>query len=402
MMTAMGVWDNFTQGITSLHQSPLFKDRLAGAKNAVRQYWHLLPHHTPDNNIWANYVLVAAPSYVEECIKNEPKVFLTQINTPEEVVIAGDPTACDRVIKILGCNAFRAPFDHAIHCPAMRSEYGEITRVNTMSVQQKLPNCTFYSAAEYAPIQLETHAIAKSIATGLCQQLDFPRLVNRLYADGARIFIETGAGNVCSRWIDKNLSDRPHLTVSLNRRGLDDHAGLIKALAKLISHQVDVDLSPLIAPELSTTKTAKLTQKKVILGGESFIDKIVTEENKKLFHNISKKVTHLPKTQPIVEPKTRISISHIPQPSQTPTAPIQILKTTSKTKPQPQTIPMSTTIIPTTNHPYQQLHKNNSILHQTHNTFLQTRQEFSQQMSQIIQLQIACAQNLLEEVISNK
>ncbi|MDJ0615583.1 MAG: PfaB family protein [Calothrix sp. MO_192.B10] len=416
MMSAMGVWDNFTQGILSLHQSPLFANRLAGEKQAVRQFWHIPPNHTPDNHIWANYVLVATPSYVQEAIKNVrvavlkelPKVFLTQINTPEEVVIAGDPKACDRIIQIIGCNAFRAPFDHVIHCPAMQSEFGEIARVNTLKMQQQLPETTLYSAAAYTPVQLESGAIAHSIATGLCQQLDFPRLVNRLYADGARIFIETGAGNVCSRWIDKNLSQHPHLTVSLNRRGLDDHAGLIKALAKLISHQVDVDLSPLISTEPQTTKKAKLTQKKVILGGESIIDKIVTEENKKLFHNIAKKTSHLPKTQPIpqnIETEKVISLRYLSNQITTPNThntPNPTIKTPPQSKPQPKTPPMPTTTTTTLKPHHQQLHKNNTILHQTHNTFLQSRQEFSQQMSQIIQLQIACAENLLEEVKSKK
>ncbi len=400
MMSAMGVWDNFTQGILSLHQSPLFANRLAGEKKAVRQFWHIPPNQAPDNNIWANYVLVATPSYVQEAIKNEPKVFLTQINTPEEVVIAGDPKACDRVIQTIGCNAFRAPFDHVIHCQAMRSEYGEIARVNTLQMRQKSPEFILYSAAEYAPVQLKSDAIAKSIATGLCQQLDFPRLVNQLYSDGARIFIETGAGNVCSRWIDKNLHERPHLTVSLNRRGLDDHAGLIKALAKLISHQVDVDLSPLISREPQTTKKAKLTHKKVILGGESLIDKIVTEENKKLFHNISKKVTNLSTNQPTPEKIATAKVgdvSHKIKTSATHKSSPNPLKTPSNYQPQPKNIPMPSTITPTLQTHYQQLHKNNKILHQSHNTFLQSRQEFSQQMSQIIQLQIACAENLLED-----
>ncbi|CCH66700.1 heterocyst glycolipid synthase [Richelia intracellularis HH01] len=404
MMTAMEVWDKFTQGVNSLHQSSLFIDRLAGAKNAVREYWHLLSHNTPDNNIWANYVLVAAPSYVQECIKHEKKVFLTQINTSEEVVIAGEPKACDRVIKTIGCNAFRAPFDHVIHCPAMRSEYGEITRVNTMPIKQKLPNSIFYSAAEYYPITLGSKTIASSIATGLCQQLDFPRLVNKLYADGARIFIETGAGNVCSRWIDKNLNDRPHLAVSLNRRGLDDHAGLIKALAKLISHQVDIDLSPLIASKLPINNKAKTTQRKVILGGDSFTDKIVTKENKKIFHGIANKAICSPQTKfiaPQQEGKHGIDIKAIPKASKIPSVTPQIVKTVNKKNPQPAPS-MSTIAIFNTKLTDKQLHKNNGFFHKTHKNFLKSRQEFSQQMSQIIQLQIVCAEKLLEELKSEK
>ncbi|PLZ78062.1 hypothetical protein CBP16_19630, partial [Fischerella thermalis WC217] len=131
--------------------------------------------------------------------------------------------------------------------------------------------------------------------TGLSQQLDFPRLVNRVYDDGARIFIETGAGNICSRWIDKILAHKDHITVPLNRRGLDDHSGLIKALAKLVSHQVSIDISPLYTQVTETNKKSKLTLKKVTLGGQSITDKILTQQNKQLFCNISTTTT---KSQP--------------------------------------------------------------------------------------------------------
>ena len=211
----------------------------------MREFWQLpSQEELPDNNFWCNYVLIATPSRVRESLAGENRVYLTQINTPEEVVIAGEPTACERVIEKLGCNAFRAPFDHVIHCEAMASEHEEMKRVNTLPVQENRDNLTLYSASEYAPIKLESKTIAGGIATGLCKELDFPRLVNRVFDDGAKIFIETGAGGVCSRWIDQNLSNKVHMTISLNRRGVDDHSSIVKALAKLVSHQVKLDLSP--------------------------------------------------------------------------------------------------------------------------------------------------------------
>ncbi len=46
---------------------------------------------------------------------------------------------------------------------------------------------------------------------------------------------------------------------------------------------------------------------------------------------------------------------------------------------------------------YQKLNANNSKITKAHTAFLQARQEFSKQMSEIIQLQLACAHNLLDE-----
>ncbi|MFM6310767.1 MAG: polyketide synthase, partial [Dolichospermum sp.] len=126
----------------------------------------------------------------------------------------------------------------------MQSEYDELVKVNTLPTQTD-SNTIFYSAAEYSTMKIDSHLIGKNIAKALCQQLDFPRLVNHVYSDQIRIFIEVGVGNNCSRWISEILKHQEHLTVSLNKRGVDDHTSIIKALAKLFSHRVQLDLSPL-------------------------------------------------------------------------------------------------------------------------------------------------------------
>jgi PfaB family protein len=244
MMVAQGVWSNFNQGSNAFNSSLLFGDRLSGAKNAVREYWRLPKTLLSTDIFWSNYVLMASPIEAREAIQYEKLVYLTQINTPEEILIAGEPAACQRIIRALGCNAFPAPFNYVMHCEAMRSEYEELVKLTTLP-SQEISDVVFYSAANYQTIALDSNVIAHSIATQLSQQFDFPRLVNHVYDDGARIFIEVGAGNLCSRWIDKILENKEHITVSLNRRGMDDRVSLIKALAKLISHRVNMDFSPL-------------------------------------------------------------------------------------------------------------------------------------------------------------
>jgi PfaB family protein len=242
-MYAQGVWTDVGQSSDKLNASSLFKDRLAGAKNAVREYWQL-PPTKEEEDIWGTYVLMTSAIAVKEKIKHTNQVYLTQISTPKEVVIAGDPQACQQLIKELKCDSFRAPFNHAIHCEAMASEYNELVRLNTFPLQTH-PAIKFYSAAQYKPIKYDSQAIAQNLSQTLCQQLDFPRLVNQVYQDDCRIFIEVGAGSNCSRWIGEILKSQEHLTVSVHRRGIDDQVSLVKALAKLVSHRVDLDLSPL-------------------------------------------------------------------------------------------------------------------------------------------------------------
>ncbi|ARV57927.1 beta-ketoacyl synthase [Nostocales cyanobacterium HT-58-2] len=441
MMSSMGVWSNFSQGISAFHASPLFGDRISGAKNAVREYWRLpSAQQSPDDDFWSTYLLMATPSQVRECLKNENRVYLTQINTPEEVLIAGDTAGCQRVIKALGCNAFRALFNHAIHCEPMRSEYKEIVRVNTLP-SHNIPGIVFYSAAECEPITLDSDVIAHSLAKNLCQQIDFPRLVNRVYEDGARIFIEAGSGNVCSRWIDKILENKEHITVSLNRRGIDDHTSIIRALAKLFSHQVCVDLSPLYGQTTEASSQVKPTVRTFTVGGNKFVDKILTDENRKLFQNLaSKKTLHTSSTQ-----HQKASVSRNFELTNSPNDSTSIhngrshsrnitLSTTKQEKENvknttnnsfhsreklescestvtPKVISQPTLYPPTDTQSlgyavtrfdlnqsqYKKLSTNNSSVNKAHADFLKSRQEFSQQMSEIIQLQIACAENLLNQ-----
>ncbi len=426
MMSAAGVWSNFSQGINALHSSPLFADRLSAAKNAVREYWGLPSvKQFPDNNFWSNYVLLATPSQVRECLKHENRVYLTQINTPEEVVIAGESAACERIIKTLGCNAFRAPFDHVIHCEAMRSEYGEIARVNTLPIQEKIPDIVLYSASEYRPIPLESQAIAHSIASCLCEQLDFPRLVNRVYEDGARIFIEAGAGGVCSRWVDKILESKEHITVTLNRRGVDDHASILKALAKLLSHQVSLDLSPLYSQAKETSSQSKLTTRTVTLGGKPIASTILSEENRKFFQNFSATLqlqrnakqhqistpefTHPPKELSDFFTSNTNNVNHTP-PTNTQQEEVQMknvfehsfdseeqLQSDESQPDATQKYGNAISLPEFIYSHYQKLNANSSSFTKSHAAFLKSRHEFSKQISELIQLQIACAENLLSQ-----
>ncbi|WP_017317834.1 type I polyketide synthase [Mastigocladopsis repens] len=439
MMFAMGVWSNFSQGINTFHASPLFGDRISGPKKAVREFWGLpSAQQSPDDDFWSTYLLMAAPSQVQECLKNENRVYLTQINTPEEVLIAGDTAACQRVIKTLGCNAFRAPFNHAIHCETMRSEYDEIARVNTLP-SQNIPGIAFYSSAEYKPITLDSDVIARSLAKTLCHQVDFPRLVNRVYEDGARIFVEAGSGNVCSRWIDKILENKEHMTVSLNRRGIDDHTSIIRALVKLFSHGVSLDLSPLYSQTTETSSQLKPTVRTVNLGGNRIVPKIWSDENCKLFQNLAtKKPLHLVNNQSENIPLSRDSeLTNSPQNSSSihngesyyrnitlsktnqeeekvknannnsfeSREEIQSWESTVTQEIISQSIPhLSTatqkfgyavTLNELNQSQYKKLSANNSSINKAHADFLKSRQEFSQQISEIIQLQLACAENLL-------
>ncbi|MBD2203727.1 PfaB family protein [Calothrix sp. FACHB-1219] len=260
MMYSLGVWSNADEGSQFIHDSPLFHTRLIGTKQTVSEYWG----EPAGENLWSSHVLMASPAAVKECLQQEPRVYLTHINAPQEVVIAGDPQGCLRVIERLQCDAFRSPSDMVLHCQPMESEFAAFKQLNTVNMGTP-PDTVFYSSANYQPIPLEQSAIAQHLTQGVCQPLEFPRLINRAYQDGVRIFLELGSGGSCSRWISETLNTEDHLAVCINRRGVDDLTGIVKMLAQLVSHQVDLDLSPLYLSQQTATQVVTLSQNSTLV-----------------------------------------------------------------------------------------------------------------------------------------
>lgn len=256
MLFAADVWTHGDEMNARLNQSPLFHTRLSGPQNAVRAAWGLSPESEDysDPEFWANYLLMADPARVRQQLAQEEHVYLTHVNTPRQVVIGGEKAACQRVIAALKCTHLQAPFNYALHCEAIRSEYPLLAELHHWPVHQQ-PEITLYSAADYQPLPIEQDRIADSIGRMLSTSLDFPRLIERVYQDGARLFVEVGAGSNCAKWIADTLKDRPHFAASINRQGSDDHSSILRLLARLSSQRVPLNLTPLYQQPPSSAAT---------------------------------------------------------------------------------------------------------------------------------------------------
>lgn len=246
MMFAKGVWSQAGAMRTSLEASPIFHERVSGAQNAIREFWRLPPEDGREKapSLWANYVLMAPVDKVREALLAEPRVYLTHINTPRQVVIGGDQDACLRVAASLKCMHLEAPYRHAIHCEPILSEFAAFERLHDWPVESE-PGIPIYSAAHYAPLDYDSKSIARNFAQMLTHTIDFPRLVELAYAEGARVFIELGAGSNCTRWIEAILKGRPFAAMTINQVGVDDHSAILRLLARLISQQCRPDLKTL-------------------------------------------------------------------------------------------------------------------------------------------------------------
>ena len=422
MMFALGVWSLRDNNSAHLRKSSLFRDRLSGPQNAVREYWagergsggareqgdkekDLQP-----SDIWAIFVLKASPDSVKVALAQEERVYLTHINTPGEVVIAGDPRACQRVIKALNCGYMQAPYNHVIHSKAMRSEYDEFVKLNTLPVANT-PALDFYFTADDKPQNaLNSQTIARNIASAAVQQLDFPRLVQRAYRDGARIFIELGPGSACTLWIGDILKEEAHLAAAIDRRRLNDRTSLVKLLAQLVSHRAPLDISPLYAPRQEDVSKKRSLVRSVSLAGKRIQDVILTEENRQKFNNLPRKAPPPPaqmadaiKTPPfaIVNGKAKSSAPVLDESDGEENNQASIIPLKAKDIPMTDTFSEPVAAQPAKvlealedfsldffDRHLQKLSENATRTCQAHSAFLRARQKGLQQTTELMQLQL--------------
>ena len=160
---------------------------------------------------------------------------------------------------------------NAIHSAPANKEYGDMVDLYTMEVMPRLTT-KMYSSSCYLPVPQLSKAIAHSVAKCLCDRVDFPRLINTLHNKGARVFIEMGPGRSLCSWVDKILDftaesaidsandtdsksvNKARVAVPVNAKGTSDELTYLRAIAKLASHGVKLDLQTLFNGSIIVNK----------------------------------------------------------------------------------------------------------------------------------------------------
>ncbi|MFD4981021.1 beta-ketoacyl synthase N-terminal-like domain-containing protein [Streptomyces sp. NPDC058383] len=266
MLFATGGWIKSARGDEKISASPLFDDMLRGPKRTVRELWGL-GDEVPDNEVWSTHVLLAPAADVRAVVERFERVFITHVNTPLEVVVAGDPRQCKEVIAELACRSARSPANHVMHCSVVDGVLTDLADLNHYPTGD-VGDLVLYSSRHYAPVtDFDADTVAGNIAVTLRETVDFPKLVRRAYEDGFRSFIEVGPSSTCARWIHETLGDEPHLAVSVDRRGARGSTDIARLVARLASHGVPVDLAPFAPPVASSDARGALGLRTFTVGG---------------------------------------------------------------------------------------------------------------------------------------
>ncbi|MFJ4654249.1 beta-ketoacyl synthase N-terminal-like domain-containing protein [Nocardia sp. NPDC088792] len=242
-LLVMGAWTEPARMNRRFRATEMFTRDLGGELRAVRAAWARLG---VTGTRWATYLVNADAGRVRAVIEGQPAVHLMTINSPETCVVGGEAEACARALSELGAVAIPVDYDLAAHAPELelvRDEWYDLH----LQPARPVPGVRFYSGAIGEPYEPTSDRIAQAITDQGLGTIDFVALIERAYADGARVFVEHGPAGLCTGWIKRILGDREHVAVALDTNPDDAVTGLYHAVSELAAAGVEMDTAALAA-----------------------------------------------------------------------------------------------------------------------------------------------------------
>jgi acyl transferase domain-containing protein len=203
-------------------------------------------------------VLAEIPGYVIAANKN----------CPTQTVIAGDSEATDAAIeafKSRGITVYPLPVSHAFHSRIVAPASAPLKKVlGRLDIKAPQRPITTNVTSKYYPTGPGAKAeVIDILAQQVASPVEWMAQIERMYADGSRIFVECGPKRALTGFTVSILKRRPHRALYTNhpKRGgvtsfLDALAGLV-ALGFPVKAEADravPDLFVPMAPRLATNE----------------------------------------------------------------------------------------------------------------------------------------------------
>ena len=171
-------------------------------------------------------------------------VVIANHNSPSQCVLSG-PTRRSRwrwCWSAAGLTARRLPVACAFHSPVVAAARDGLAR-RLAEMDLAAPRIPVWSNVTAEPYPADADGVRALIADQVAKPVKFAQEIEAMYAAGARIFVETGPGQVLTRLVAEILGDRPHVAVATDAGGDPGVRQLLKAVATLAVHGVAVDAS---------------------------------------------------------------------------------------------------------------------------------------------------------------
>lgn len=220
----------------------------------------------------AMLAIAAEAEKVAGLIARAADLVIANDNSPQQTVIAG-PTAAiaaiESVLKDAGLTIFRLPVATAFHSPIVApaaqpfARYLDETRMGA-------PSAAVYANATAAIYPRTAKAARALLAEQIESPVRFRGMIEAMYADGVRRFVEVGPGRVLTGLTEQVLKGRPHEAVALDDKKAQGLRGWWRGLARLCANGVKLDLAALAEGTAAPAPPAPKPAHAVMISGANY------------------------------------------------------------------------------------------------------------------------------------
>ncbi len=171
---------------------------------------------------------------LQPIIESIPDLYLSNDNCPQQVILCGSKNALDELVPILKAKQIFhqiLPFQSGFHSPFVADKLGLILE-GMQDMQFRKTTTPLWSATTLETYPEGFEAIRQLSAEHLIKPVRFRELTEKLYAEGARVFIQVGSGGLVG-FIDDTLRGKDFSTISANvsiRSGITQLQRVLAAL----------------------------------------------------------------------------------------------------------------------------------------------------------------------------
>jgi len=238
-----GAWVARRRMMQRVSDSDLFTSRMCGVCESVRETWGLAPDADVD---WVMGVVGRPADAVREAITGEPRAYLLIVNTDRECVVGGERAAIQRGLAKLRARMLPIAGVTTVHCDVAERDTAAYHALHVFDdARPPRDGARVYSCGWGRAYEVTRTSGADSILHNATKGFDYAKTVRQAYADGARIFLEMGPGNSCTRMIRQILRDQPHRAAAVCIAGRSEMETLLSALGAAAAEGLVPDLSRL-------------------------------------------------------------------------------------------------------------------------------------------------------------
>ncbi len=160
----------------------------------------------------------------EAVIRKFPQVVIANVNSQQQIVLAGARSAIERLQQHLQSQdviATLLPVSAAFHTPLVAYAQKPFAQA-IKAVSFKPPQCSVYNNTTGQRYPDDPAAIRKILKEQLLNQVQFKQEIETIYAQGGYCFVEFGPKATLTNLVKEILGDLPHLAVSLNASSQQD------------------------------------------------------------------------------------------------------------------------------------------------------------------------------------